>query len=135
MLHNQKIYNSILQALGHLILSFIDKIKLTIGEGTLNNTGKAIAFCHGRGATPLMSSSMMIDFAANGYRIGGVQHTDLIDTGLKKKEECKIFREREVQVRGAEYYQTILHLSGCEEIVLMGHSYGCATILQTYHAL
>lgn len=37
-------------------------------------------------------------------------------------------------MRAAELYQAILKLNN-EKMVLMGHSYGCATIIQAYHAL
>lgn len=46
----------------------------------------------------------------------------------------KTYREREVQVRAAEYYQAIQRLD-TEKIILMGHSYGCATVIQAYHSL
>lgn len=91
-------------------------------------------FSHGRGATPLMYSTFLMYYAGLGYRVGGVQHTEVSDTGLDSKDEKKVFREKEVQVRAAELYQAILKLDN-EKIVLMGHSYGCATTIQAYHSL
>lgn len=55
-----------------------------------------------------MYSSYLMHFAAEGYRVGAIQHTEKGKTDLVEKEVIKKFREREVQVRAAEYYQTIL---------------------------
>ena len=37
-------------------------------------------------------------------------------------------------MRAAEFYQTI-HKVGKSKMILMGHSYGCSTIIQAYHSL
>ena len=39
-----------------------------------------------------------------------------------------------MQVRAVEMYQAITKLDN-EKIILMGHSYGCATTIQAYHSL
>jgi predicted alpha/beta hydrolase family esterase len=83
-----------------------------------------------------MYSSYLMHFAGLGYRVGGVQHSEVSNTGLKEKEEVKKYREKEVQVRAAQYYQTILEVGkGKKRLVLVGHSYGCATVIQAYHSL
>ena len=83
-----------------------------------------------------MYSSYLMHLAGLSFRVGGVQHTDVNNTGLKVKEEIKKYREKEVQVRAAQYYQTILEVGkGKKNIILMGHSYGCATVIQAYHSL
>lgn len=90
------------------MLSYVNRYHLQVAEGKEMVTGSAIAFCHGRGGTPFMYSSYLMHFAAQGYRVGAVQHTERGKTDLKGKEVIKKFREMEVQVRAAEYYQTIL---------------------------
>lgn len=57
-----------------------------------------------------MYSTFLMYYAGLGYRVGGVQHTEVSDTGLDSKDEMKVFREKEVQVRAAELYQAILKL-------------------------
>ena len=37
-------------------------------------------------------------------------------------------------MRAAQLYQAILKINK-SKIVLMGHSYGCATVIQAYHTL
>lgn len=55
-------------------------------------------------------------------------------TGLGNKEEIKKFREGEVKVRAQEMVKAVEKLEN-EEMVLMGHSYGCATVLMAYYLL
>lgn len=77
-----------------MILSYADKHSLKIGVGTEKKADRGIAFCHGRGATPFFYSSLLLHFAGEDYRVGGVQHTEVVDTKEKTKEAMKIFRER-----------------------------------------
>lgn len=134
MLENKRISNHFLKKIGHMVLSYAEKHHLKVGVGSEKKTTQSIAFCHGRGATPFMYSSLLLHFAGENYKIGAVQHTDSVDPGLNSREEVKAFREKEVQVRAAELYQTIQKLDN-DTIILMGHSYGCATIIQAYHSL
>ena len=134
MLEYRKISHHLLKKIGHMILSYADKHRLKIGVGEEKKTDKSIVFCHGRGGTPFLNSSLLMHFAGLGYRVGGVQHSEVNDTKQKTKDECKTYREKEVQVRAAEMYQAIIKLDN-KQIVLMGHSYGCATLIQAYHSL
>jgi pimeloyl-ACP methyl ester carboxylesterase len=136
MLEHQGFTNRLVRQLGQLVLSYVNHYYLQVADGKEAETGSAIAFCHGRGGTPYMYSSFLLHFAAQGFRVGAVQHTEIGETGLKGKEVIKKFREREVQVRAAEYYQTVVEVAkGKQRLVLMGHSYGCATVIQAYHSL
>jgi hypothetical protein len=53
---------------------------------------------------------------------------------LKNKEQIKIFRSRELFKRAQEFIEAIKRLN-TDKIVLLGHSYGCATVVQSYHSL
>jgi pimeloyl-ACP methyl ester carboxylesterase len=136
MLEYKGLTNRVIRKLGHLILSYVDHYHLKVGEGSEKTTDSAIAFCHGRGGTPFMYSSYLMHFAGLGFRVGAGQHTEVSKTDLVGKEEIKRYREREVQARAAEFYQVILTAGkGKQRLVLMGHSYGCATLIQAYHTL
>ena len=75
-----------LKKIGHLILTFVDKLRLKVGEGVEKNTDSSIAFCHGRGACPLFYSSYLMYMAGLGYRVGAVQHSEVQDTKLAHKQ-------------------------------------------------
>ena len=92
MLDYIKISNHLLKKIGHLIMSYADKHHLKIGIGEEKKTQKSIVFSHGRGATPFVNSSILMHFAGMGYRVGGVQHTQVSNTGIKSKDGCKSFR-------------------------------------------
>ena len=113
-------------------LSFLDHVKLKLGEGAEENTDSGIAFCHGRGATPFIYSSVLMRLAGLKYRVGAVQHHEVNITEFEDMGRIKEFREREVQMRAAEFCQTI-HKIGKSKIILVGHSYGCSTLIQAYH--
>ena len=49
-------------------------------------TKKSIAFSHGRGATPFIYSSLLMHFAGMGYKVGGVQHTEVNNCGKNSKD-------------------------------------------------
>jgi hypothetical protein len=108
MLEYKGITNRLLKRAGHLIMSYADHINLKVGDGKEMLTNSGIAFCHGRGGTPLLYTSYLMHFASLGFRVGSVQHSEVSSTGLTAKEDIKRFREKEVQVRAAEYYQAIL---------------------------
>lgn len=101
MLEHQAITNRLAKKIGHLILSYVDHYRLKLGVGMEMVTDSGIVFSHGRGGTPLIYSSYLMHFAGLGFRVGSVQHTDTLKTGLKSREEIKRFRERDVQVRAA----------------------------------
>ena len=86
MIEYKNISNKIIKKIGHFILSFADKHMIKVGDGTEKPTKSSIAFCHGRGATPLMYSSYLMSLASFYYKVGAVQHTEVGDTKLKAKE-------------------------------------------------
>lgn len=134
MLEYVRLTNRIANRIGHILLSFADRHYLKVGEGAELFTNSGIAFSHGRGGTPFSYTSYLMHFAGLKYKIGAVQHNDVGNTGLTQMEEIKKYREKEVQARAAEFYQTILKVNK-SRIILMGHSYGCATVIQAYHSL
>ena len=73
-------------------------------------------------------------FAGLKYKVGAVQHHEVNITDFQDMDQTKKFREKEVQMRAAEFYQTI-HKIGKSKIILVGHSYGCSTLIQAYHSL
>ena len=101
MLEYVKVSNNLLKKIGHVIMSYADHHKLKIGLGEEQITDQSIVFSHGRGATPFVYSSLMMHLAGMGYRVGGVQHSEISNTGLKSKDECKKYREKEIVVRVA----------------------------------
>ena len=129
-----RLKNFILRKIGFLIMSFIDRIYLEYGNGVEKTTDTSLVFSHGRVATPFMYSNFLMYYASEGYKVGSVQHTEVLNTGLSSKDDNKVFREKEVQVRAAELYQAIMRLDN-DKIIMMGHSYGCATTIQAYHSL
>lgn len=134
MLEYKNISNRFIKKLGHFILSYADKYRIKIAQGAQRDTDKGIALSHGKGGTPFYYSSMMMHFASQDYRVGAVQHTQVNRINLKIKEQIKKFRGSEVLKRAEEFIETIKRLN-TDKIVLLGHSYGCATAIQAYHSL
>lgn len=75
-----------------MILSYAEKHQLKIAEGQQLNTQQSIAFSHGKGATPLFYSSLLMQFAAQHFRVGAVQHSEKIRINLNNKEQIKQYR-------------------------------------------
>lgn len=134
MIDYKHVSNRVIRKACHLILSYVNHYNIKVGNGkeVVGDTG--IAFAHGRGGTPMFYTSYYMHFAANGLKVGAAQHTDVNRTPFTLKEEIKRYREKEVQARAAELYQAILKLDK-PKMILMGHSYGCATVVQAYHSL
>ena len=82
MLAYANIKNAMMKKFAGLFLSYVDKQMITFGKGTEIKTNKSIAFCHGRGASPFLYTIFLQYYANKGYRVGGVQHNDVNDTGL-----------------------------------------------------
>ena len=135
MLDHKEIKNKVLRNIGHLAFSYTNHQLLKVGEGAELLTNSGIAFSHGRGGAPFHYSTLLMHLAGLKFKVGAVQHlNDTRLTGLPNLEEIKRFREKEIQARAAEFYQCILQLNK-SRLVLMGHSYGCSTVLQAYHSL
>jgi hypothetical protein len=72
----------------------MDKLSIKIGEGKELKTNSSLIFSHGRGGAPLFNSTFLLHFAGLKFKTAAVQHTELINTGIKGKEQIKIFREK-----------------------------------------
>jgi dienelactone hydrolase len=81
-----------------------------------------------------MYTTYLQRFAGLNYRVGAAQQHELVITPLQNKAEIKRYREQEVIKRAVEYHKTIEAVKN-EKIVLVGHSYGGATVIQAYHTL
>ncbi len=66
-------------------MSFADRLQIKVGEGSEKNTSNSLAFCHGRGGTPLIYSSFLMYFASLGFKVGAVQHSEVNETNLKQR--------------------------------------------------
>lgn len=123
-----------LRKLGQVVMSYVNKYRIRVADGPEKETDTGIAYCHGRGATPMMYSTILRHLAGEGFRVGASQHSEVRYTGYYTYEENKKFREKEVQVLAEEFTKTIVKVNR-PKVVLMGHSYGCSTVIQAYHSL
>ena len=76
----------------------------------------------------------MMYYGAEGYRVGAAQHSEISRVNFNSIDEVKSYRGKEVIKRAEEYIKVIKKLK-TENLVLIGHSYGCATLIQAYHSL
>ena len=74
MIEYVNISNKLVKKLARMLMSYANKHKLKVGEGTEQPTDKSIAFSHGKGGTPFFYSSVMMHFAGLNYRVGSVLH-------------------------------------------------------------
>lgn len=84
-----------------------------------------------------MSSQILTKVVSLGYQKYGVfavQHTEKNRTGEEDMQKIKRYREIEVQVRAVQMASAVEHCKK-KRMILMGHSYGGATTVQTYHCL
>jgi hypothetical protein len=75
MLEYRDYSNKFIKKIACVLLSYADKHRLTVGKGQAMKSLKSMVVSHGKGGTPLFYSSLMMHFAGNGYRVGGVQHS------------------------------------------------------------
>ena len=114
------------------LISSVVKIKIKLYEGKPNvKEDTSIVFCHGRGATPFMYSLIIRDLAKD-YRVLSALHTDVERTPYTDMNKIKAFREKEVVERAKDVEFLVENKVTTSKIILIGHSYGCATILQAY---
>lgn len=67
--------NFIVQAIFNFFISAVNKTKLVYGEGEEIISDTALVFSHGRTATPLMYSQILLAVAQRDINVYAVQHT------------------------------------------------------------
>ena len=114
------------------LFSSVQHRQITLHEGKEVEKKEAMIFSSGKTTTPFFYSYIQRMFTPR-FRVMAAQHHDEYKFAYGDEKRNKKAREDEVEIRAKDIeYLFRTQVKEDEELVLMGHSYGCATIIQAY---
>ena len=125
--------SKVLLSAASFLLSSAHHQQITLHEGKEVEKKEVMIFSHGKTTTPFFYSYLQRMFTRR-FRVMAAQHHDEYRFDYGDEKSNKKAREEEVEIRAKDIeYLFRTQVKEDEALVLMGHSYGCATIIQAYH--